>query len=77
MWGRRIRAFRKLKGYTQKELADALHVSVSVLGAVERGNKAPSPEFLAEIAKVLDVDVKELKGDIDHDQLERGDNDGL
>ena len=36
-WGRRIRAFRKLKGYTQEGFAKALGVSVSVLGEVERG----------------------------------------
>ena len=35
--GRRIRAFRKLKGYTQEGFAKALGVSVSVLGEVERG----------------------------------------
>jgi transcriptional regulator with XRE-family HTH domain len=33
----RIRAFRKLKGFTQNELAERIGVSVSVLGAVERG----------------------------------------
>ncbi|MDQ0340669.1 transcriptional regulator with XRE-family HTH domain [Caldalkalibacillus uzonensis] len=64
-----------MKGYTQKELARALHVSVSVLGAVERGYKAPSPEFLAEIAQVLEVDLQELKGDMDQENGERGDND--
>ena len=39
-WGRRIRAFRKLKGYTQEGFAKALGVSVSVLGEVERGKIA-------------------------------------
>ena len=34
--GRRIRAFRKLKGYTQEGFAKELGVSVSVLGEVER-----------------------------------------
>ncbi|MGQ7114296.1 helix-turn-helix domain-containing protein [Escherichia sp. TWPC-MK] len=29
-WGRRIRAFRKLKGYTQEGFAKELGVSVSV-----------------------------------------------
>ncbi len=61
-WGRRIRAYRKLKRLTQKELADALHVSVSVLGAIERGDKAPTEQFLAEVAEVLQIDLEELKG---------------
>ncbi|UUZ82154.1 helix-turn-helix transcriptional regulator [Paenibacillus sp. P26] len=33
----RIRAFRKLKGYTQNELAEKLDVSIAVLGSIERG----------------------------------------
>ena len=61
-WGRRIRAYRKLKRLTQKELAAALHVSVSVLGAIERGDKAPTEQFLAEVAEVLQIDLEELKG---------------
>lgn len=61
-WGRRIRAFRKLKGYTQEELATELHVSVSVLGAVERGKKVPSPQLFNEISRKLDVQIQELKG---------------
>jgi transcriptional regulator with XRE-family HTH domain len=61
-WGRRIRAYRKLKRLTQKELAAALHVSVSVLGAIERGDRPPSEQFLAEVAEALDIELDELKG---------------
>lgn len=59
-WGRRIRAFRKLKGYTQEEFARKLSVSVSMLGEVERGNRTPSESFLLDIAKQLDITVEEL-----------------
>lgn len=59
-WGRRIRAFRKLKGYTQEEFATDLGVSVSVLGEVERGNRFPSEEFVENIANALDISVQEL-----------------
>lgn len=62
-WGRRIRAFRKLKRMTQKELAEALHVSVSVLGAIERGDRPASSQFMAEVAKALSVDLDELLAD--------------
>ena len=41
-WGRRIRAFRKLKGFTQERFAKELGVSVSVLGEIERGNRMPT-----------------------------------
>lgn len=58
--GRRIRAFRKLKGYTQKGLAKALGISVSVLGEVERGTRLPSEQLLGKISEVLQVDVNEI-----------------
>ncbi|WP_335872125.1 helix-turn-helix domain-containing protein [Bacillus sp. 2205SS5-2] len=62
-WGRRIRAFRKLKGYTQEGFAKELAVSVSVLGEVERGNRMPSQELLAKITEVLGIPYEELRPD--------------
>lgn len=60
IWGRRIRAFRKLKGYTQEQLASELGISVSVLGEIERGNRAPSEDLILEISKVLKIDTEDL-----------------
>ncbi|TYS61807.1 helix-turn-helix transcriptional regulator [Sutcliffiella horikoshii] len=60
-WGRRIRAYRKLKGYTQESFAKNLHISVSVLGEVERGNRVPSQELVQSIAQELNITVKELQ----------------
>jgi len=57
---RRIRAFRKLKGLTQAELADRLGVSIGILGAVERGTRVPDEKLISNIAKVLGVDESEL-----------------
>lgn len=59
-WGRRIRAFRKLKGYTQEGLANTLGVSVSILGEVERGNRIPTEQFVEQIADKLDISVYDL-----------------
>ncbi|MBO1515153.1 MULTISPECIES: helix-turn-helix domain-containing protein [Metabacillus] len=59
-WGRRIRAFRKLKGFTQESFAKDLGVSVSVLGEIERGNREPNKKFIEEVAKALNVSVEEL-----------------
>lgn len=58
----RIRAFRKLKGFTQVELAKEIGVSVAVLGAVERGARYPEPALLSAIAQGLEIDINELKG---------------
>ncbi|HEX6593234.1 MAG TPA: helix-turn-helix transcriptional regulator [Bacillota bacterium] len=58
--GRRIKAFRKLKGYTQIEFAEVLQVSVSYLGSVERGTREASYTFIDEVAKTLDIDRDEI-----------------
>lgn len=56
----RIRAFRKLKGFTQTELADQLDVSIAVLGAIERGTRKPDPKIIRKISEVLGIDPDEL-----------------
>ncbi|WP_154122733.1 helix-turn-helix domain-containing protein [Paenibacillus monticola] len=58
--GRRVRAFRKLKGFTQQELADRTGISLAVLGAVERGNRRLEDQILDKIANVLEVTTQEL-----------------
>ncbi|MFS0646164.1 helix-turn-helix domain-containing protein [Siminovitchia sp. 179-K 8D1 HS] len=60
-WGRRIRAFRKLKGYTQEGLAKNIGVSVSVLGEIERGSRLPTNHMLVQISELLNISVEELK----------------
>ncbi|KAA0560302.1 helix-turn-helix transcriptional regulator [Bacillus sp. CH30_1T] len=67
-WGRRIRAFRKLKGYTQEGLAKELSISVSVLGEVERGSRIPKEDFLVNVAEVLNIPLHDL---IPHEESER------
>ncbi|GAM11919.1 helix-turn-helix domain-containing protein [Mesobacillus selenatarsenatis] len=59
-WGRRIRAYRKLKGYTQESFAKELGVSVSILGEIERGNRMPDERLIIRIAEVLGVGLDEL-----------------
>lgn len=58
----RIRAFRKLKGLTQQQLADRLGTSVAVLGSLERGTRRPDPKLIMRIAETLGVDYDELTG---------------
>ncbi|WP_151737931.1 helix-turn-helix domain-containing protein ['Paenibacillus yunnanensis' Narsing Rao et al. 2020] len=58
--GLRVRAFRKLKGYTQQELADYVGISLAVLGAVERGNRHLEGKILNKIADVLEISAAEL-----------------
>lgn len=62
-YGRRIRAFRKLKRIQQTELAKYIGMSATILGRIERGQKIPSDEQLQKIADVLQIDIQELKGE--------------
>lgn len=56
----RIRAFRKLKGLTQQELADRMNVSIAILGAIERGNRVPDEATLMQITGSLGIRMEEL-----------------
>ncbi|XXM71893.1 helix-turn-helix domain-containing protein [Lysinibacillus sphaericus] len=69
-WGRRVRAFRKLKGFTQEGLAKELGISVSVLGEVERGSRIPKEDFLLRVADVLGITIEDLdpQGDLEHSE---------
>ncbi|CEG29579.1 helix-turn-helix domain-containing protein [Bacillus sp. B-jedd] len=59
-WGRRIRAFRKLKGYTQDSFSKELGVSVSILGEIERGNRMPPADLLQRVSQVLHVSIEDM-----------------
>ncbi|ADC49733.1 putative transcriptional regulator [Alkalihalophilus pseudofirmus OF4] len=59
-WGRRIRAFRKLKGFTQQRFAKEMGISVSVLGEVERGSREPDEKMLKKVTSVLNITKQDL-----------------
>ncbi|WP_036695792.1 helix-turn-helix domain-containing protein [Paenibacillus taiwanensis] len=60
---KRIRAFRKLRGLTQQQLAEKTDVSVTVIGELERGNRSADHHMVERIAGVLRVSVSELTGE--------------
>ncbi|MEV2247010.1 helix-turn-helix transcriptional regulator [Streptomyces sp. NPDC049970] len=60
--GTRIREQRKLARLTQRQLADRLPYSYSLLNQVECGAKPANLDFLAAVAKALRVDVTVLTG---------------
>ncbi|HLR62798.1 MAG TPA: helix-turn-helix transcriptional regulator [Lentibacillus sp.] len=68
--GRRIKAFRKLKGYTQAGLAKQLDMPIINLGDVERGNQQASDELLDHIADQLHVSKRELQDEAFTDKKE-------
>ena len=58
--GRNIKLFRVHSGLSQAELAEKAGISVPYLGAVERGDKWPSPTTLAGIACSLSIQPYDL-----------------
>lgn len=57
---RRLRAYRKLKQWTQRDLAHRLGVSVAVVGGLERGTRAPTDREIEQLAQLLHVTKSEL-----------------
>jgi transcriptional regulator with XRE-family HTH domain len=60
LFGMRVREFRKKRGHTQQRLADLTHLSLNMIGYVERGIKFGSPETIETLAKVLKVTPDQL-----------------
>ncbi|MCE5172375.1 helix-turn-helix transcriptional regulator [Paenibacillus profundus] len=57
---KRIRAFRKLRGLTQQQLADRVRISVSVLGEMERGHREIDERTIIDISRELNISRDEL-----------------
>jgi len=58
--GKRIKAFRKLKGYTQIDFAKELNVSIAQLGNIERGTKSASNDLINLVADKLSIPREEI-----------------
>lgn len=56
----RLKELIKLKGTTGKELALKVDITENALSLISNGKRQPRFELLVEIAKALDVDVREL-----------------
>jgi transcriptional regulator with XRE-family HTH domain len=57
---RNIRRFRENSGFSQQELAEKAGISVPYLGAIERGEKWPSPATFDGIAQGLGIEPYDL-----------------
>ncbi len=63
--GRRIAAARKAAGMTQRDVADALHVSCACVSYYETGSRMPNPMVIRDISYLFDVMVDDLIPDLD------------
>nr|DAP99645.1 MAG TPA: helix-turn-helix domain protein [Caudoviricetes sp.] len=58
--GEKIKKYRKDRGITQKELAEAVGVTQAMIAYIESDLKMPSVNILFNIAKELNVSVDSL-----------------
>ena len=59
-FGRKLRRLRLGRDITQERFAEAIGISTTFLGLIERGVNAPSFETIEDIARALRVPVGEL-----------------
>jgi XRE family transcriptional regulator, regulator of sulfur utilization len=59
-FGSRVRDLRKKRGWTQEQLAEAAGHHWTYVGGIERGERNVTLQVVADIARALDVDIKEL-----------------
>lgn len=68
-FGQRLTECRKAKGLSQKELAQLLQTSHSVIGKYERNEMVPSVEAAKKLAQLLDTTVGYLVDETDSAEL--------
>jgi transcriptional regulator with XRE-family HTH domain len=55
--GKNLKLYRFLRKFSQADLAKKANISITFLSDIERGNKWPYSNTLANLAKALDVPV--------------------
>ena len=59
-FGNRVRELRKLKSFSQEELAHRANLHRTYIGMIERAEKNITLLNIQKIAKALDVKIKDL-----------------
>lgn len=58
--GENIRKIRKLKGFSQQNLADEIKVDQKTISRIEKGDLSPKFETLVAISKALSINLSQL-----------------
>ncbi|WMT84706.1 helix-turn-helix domain-containing protein [Wolbachia endosymbiont of Listronotus oregonensis] len=69
--GQRIKEWRLIRGYTQKDLANKVGITNQGIYEYEQGRAAVSLEMLDEIAKVLSISIIDLLPESDEEAEEK------
>ncbi|WDL98161.1 helix-turn-helix domain-containing protein [Alicyclobacillus sp. ALC3] len=59
-FGVKLRNIRKRKGFTQKQLADSMGITVRAYQHYETGSRTPNIEKASKLAEILEVSLDEL-----------------
>ena len=59
-FGKKLREIRLLKGLSQEDLAFEANTSLSQIGRIERGERAPNINTIFLLSKALSIEPKEL-----------------
>lgn len=60
--GERIKLWRKARGLTQQDLADACEITVSAVSLWESGGSTPSQRHLTQIVDLFGVSMERFYG---------------
>lgn len=60
LFGNNLHSYRKLRGFSQEQLAEKLNISVKHLSTMETGKVFASAELIEKIAIELDVSISAL-----------------
>jgi transcriptional regulator with XRE-family HTH domain len=64
-FGRAIRSYRKQRGLSQEELAEAARLSRNYISDIERGVRNPSLLALVALSRALRVPLRDILADMD------------
>lgn len=53
--GKNIKYYRKIRGYTQEELAEKIGISTEFIKSIENKNKPPRLENFVKICEILNI----------------------
>lgn len=62
MLNENIKKLRKIKGFTQEELASKLNVTRQTISKWEKGYSVPDAEILENLAEIFETNVSQLLG---------------
>ena len=60
LFGNNLHSYRKLRGFSQEQLAEKINISTTHMSHIETGSTKLSLQVLVDIAKVLNVNTDDL-----------------